>query len=131
MSNRVFFTAPFPIAFPSLGYPKMSDTYDKERANRCGVSMEKIIIRTLIVAAAGAVILALTYYPPNYALPPFVFMIMCIGAEFVLPKNPKNEVKGLSKTLSKVLTWLLGIGALACVVVVGLLWKAGYFWRLK
>mgnify|MGYP001189180048 CR=1 FL=1 len=95
------------------------------------MSIEKIIIRTLIAIAVVAVIVVLTFYPPSYAMPPIVFLIMCFAAEFALPNESKKEAKGLPKTASNVLIWLLGISALAAVVVVGVLWKTGALWRLK
>jgi hypothetical protein len=95
------------------------------------VPIEKIIIRMLIAIAVVAIIIVLTFYPPSYALPPVVFLIMCFAAEFALPNDSKKEAKGLSKTASNVLIWLLGISALAATVIVGLLWKTGAFWRLK
>ena len=95
------------------------------------MSIEKIIIRTLIAVAVVAVIVVLTYYPPSYAMPPIVFLIMCFAAEFALPNDSKKEVKGLPKTASNVLIWLLGISALAAVIIVAVLWKTGAFWRLK
>lgn len=93
--------------------------------------IEKIIIRMLIAIAVMAIIIVLTFYPPSYALPPVVFLIMCFAAEFALPNDSKKEAKGVSKTASNVLIWLLGISALAAIVIVGLLWKTGAFWRLK
>ena len=93
--------------------------------------IEKIIVRMLIAIAVVAIIIILTFYPPSYALPPVVFLIMCFAAEFALPNDSKKEAKGLSKTASNVLIWLLGISALAAIVIVGLLWKTGAFWRLK
>ncbi len=93
--------------------------------------IEKIIVRMLIAIAVVAIIIVLTFYPPSYALPPVVFLIMCFAAEFALPNDSKKEAKGLSKTASNVLIWLLGISALAAIVIVGLLWKTGAFWRLK
>jgi len=95
------------------------------------VPIEKIIVRMLIAIAVVAIIIVLTFYPPSYALPPVVFLIMCFAAEFALPNDSKKEAKGLSKTASNVLIWLLGISALAAIVIVGLLWKTGAFWRLK
>lgn len=93
--------------------------------------IEKIIVRTLMAVAVVAIILTLTYYSPSYAMPPLVFLFMCIAAEFALPTDSKKETKGLQKAASNVLIWFLGISALTAVAVVGLLWKTGAFWRLK
>ena len=94
------------------------------------MSIEEIIIRTLIAVAVVAVIVVLTFYPPTYAMPPIVFLIMCFAAEFALTSDSKKETKGSPRTAANVLIWLLGISALAAVVVVGVLWKTGAFWRL-
>ncbi len=95
------------------------------------MAIEKIIVRTLIAVAMAAIILTLTFYPASYAMPPLVFLFMCIAAEFALPNDSKKELKGLPKTVSRTLMVLLGIGTLACIIVAGLLWKTGSFWRLK
>jgi hypothetical protein len=63
------------------------------------MSIEKIIVRTLIAVAMTAVILTLTFYPPSYAMMPLVFLFMCIMAEVALPKDSKKEKKGLPKTI--------------------------------
>jgi len=94
------------------------------------MSIEKIIVRSLIVLAALFLILTLTFYPPSYAAAPLIFLALFIGAEFLLPKEPKTE-KGLPKIALKVTTILLVIGIIACIASVLVLWKIGPFWRLK
>ena len=94
------------------------------------VSMEKIFIRSLIVLAALAIILALVFYPSGYAVPPLMFLFICIAAEFSLHTEPKKEMKGVSKVIERIILALLGVAVLGCFIVLCFLWKFGRFLHL-
>ena len=65
--------------------------------------IERVIVRMLIMITVVAVIATLTFYPPSFVMLPLVFLFICISAEFALPKDSKNDPKGLPKTVSKML----------------------------
>ena len=94
------------------------------------MSIETILVRSLIVLALIFLILALTFYPPQYAVPPFIFLVFFIVAHFLLPADSKKETKGLRKIAIKGVVVFLAIAVIGAFVGLSLLWQRGYFWRL-
>ena len=78
-----------------------------------GMSIETILVRSLIVLALIFLILTLTYYPPGQAIPPLMFLLIFIGAEFALPNDSVKGKKGLSKIAEKVIVVVLSFAALS------------------
>ena len=94
------------------------------------MSIETILVRSLIVLALIFLILALTFYPPQYAVPPFIFLVFFIIAHFLLPADSKKETKGLHKISIKIVIFFLAIAVTGAFVGLCLFWQRGQFWRL-
>ena len=93
--------------------------------------IEKILVRSLIVLALIFLILALTFYPPSYAILPLIFLCCFIGAEFVLPNDSQKGKQGSSKIAVKVVVIFLSLTVLSAIAGLLTLWKAGHLWRLN
>ena len=93
--------------------------------------IEKLLVRSLIVLALIFLILTLTYYPPGHAIPPLMFLLIFIGAEFALPNDSGKGKKRLSKIAEKVIVVVLSFAAMASIASLFVFWKVGHLWRLK
>ena len=95
------------------------------------MSIETILVRSLIVLALIFLILALTFYPPQYAVPPLIFLIFFVIAHFLLPTDSKKETKGFRKITINGVVIFLAIAIIGAFVGLCLLWQRGHFWRLS
>ena len=92
------------------------------------MSIEKILARTLAVLAGVFLLLTLTFYPPRFAIIPAVFLMIFVGANFLLPDDSKeSEKKPGERLLSNFLVILLALAVLTCLGCLIVLWKFGHF----
>lgn len=94
------------------------------------MTIERILIRTMIGLSVIYFLVMLTFYSPSHSFPAILFFLVFVTADLVLPRGPKREEKAWEKIISKIIIGLLIFVVLGCLVSVTLLWKMGHFGRL-
>ena len=94
------------------------------------MSIEKILARIMATLAGIFLLLAITFYPPEYAIPPIIALIIFITADIVLPSQPLKEEKKSDRIILKIIVILLSVVILVCSVSTARLWRLGNFGRL-
>ena len=93
--------------------------------------LEKIFVRVLVVLAGVFLVLAITFYPPQYAPLPIVFLMIFILIDTLLPSHSDGEAKKSKSVISKILEILLGFCISGCLAGLFMLWKWGYFAKFR